>query len=282
MTTEQILTEARKRLEASLDAGEARAIAHMVAEEVLHYTPVDMVVRGGIEQPVLLVERIRAIVARVAAGEPVQYVLGHARFCGLDFKVTPATLIPRPETEMLVDMIVDENPGADLQVLDIGTGSGCIAIALKRALKFAQVSAVDISADALAVASENARSLKAQVDFARADVAAMTWPECSLDIVVSNPPYVCRSEAAGMERHVLDHEPAAALWVPDDDPLLYYRPIARLAAAALRPGGRVYLEINRRFGGQVQQLLQQQGFGQVQVLRDQYGNHRFVKAVAAG
>lgn len=259
---------------------EANALARMVVEEVLHYSPVDVLLRGNVEQDEVLVERIRSIADRLCKGEPIQYIFGHARFHGHEFKVTPATLIPRPETELLVDMITDDAGGAaDLRVLDIGTGSGCIAISLALALRWPEVEAFDISAEALAVAKENAASLKAKVDFVQTDILTAVPEADSLDVVVSNPPYICDSERADMERNVLEHEPATALFVPDADPQLFYRAIAKYAAVALKPAGRIYLEINRRFGGETCQLLEENGFEQAQVIRDQFGNPRFVKAL---
>ena len=259
---------------------EANALARMVVEEVLHYSPVDVLLRGNVEQDEVFVERIRSIADRLCKGEPIQYIFGHARFHGHEFKVTPATLIPRPETELLVDMITDDAGGAaDLRVLDIGTGSGCIAISLALALRWPEVEAFDISAEALAVAKENAASLKAKVDYVQTDILTAVPEADSLDVVVSNPPYICDSERADMERNVLEHEPATALFVPDADPLLFYRAIAKYAAVALKPAGRIYLEINRRFGSETCRLLEENGFEQAQVIRDQFGNPRFVKAL---
>lgn len=280
MTTNDALQLMHQRLDATYGQGEVDALSRMVMEEVLHYSPVDMVLRGEIEQPAFFTEKLEEIIHRLEQHEPIQHILGFAWFHGHRFAVTPATLIPRPETEQLVDLIVDQcGEQADLRVLDVGTGCGCIAIALARALKFAQISAIDISADALAVAKSNAQSLKAQVSFAHLDVLTMVeWPDQSLDIVVSNPPYICQSESADMERNVLDYEPSTALFVPDDDPLLYYRAIAHRASVSLTHHGRIYLEINHRFGKEIAQLLQQHGFVDIQVLKDSYGNDRFAIA----
>lgn len=268
------------RLDQQYGKGEVDALARLVMEEVLHYSAVDVVLRADHDAPDFFAGRLEEIVGRLERHEPIQHILGVTTFHGHRFAVTPATLIPRPETEQLVDLIVDENGHRDdLHVMDVGTGSGCIAISLARALKFAQVTAIDISSDALQVAEANAQALKARVKFVQADILTMPlWPAHSLDIVVSNPPYICLSERAQMERNVLDYEPSVALFVPDDDPLRFYRAIARQATVALTSGGRIYLEVNRRFAQDVANLLITSGFAGVRVLLDTFANPRFVTA----
>ena len=259
---------------------ETRAMVRIVFEEIMHWSAVDMVLREDRELDEWEVKRLDEVTRRVADGEPLQYVLGTARFHGLRFVVTPAVLIPRPETEQLVDMIVDENPREDLRVLDLGTGSGCIAIALARALKFAQVTALDNSEAALAVARNNAMALKARVKFECGDILSLPATGAARwDIIVSNPPYVCLSEAAMMEEHVLAHEPAGALFVPDDDPLRYYRPLVRHAAATLSRGGRLYLEVNSRYANEVAALASHAGLAEARVHLDFAGRPRFVTGV---
>ena len=268
------------RLDSLYGAGEVEAITRMVMDEVLHYSPVDTVLRAQNDAPDFFEAKLAGIISRLERYEPIQHILGVATFHGHRFKVTPDTLIPRPETEQLVDLIIDENRDReDLRVMDVGTGSGCIAISLARALKFAQVNAIDISAEALRIAQDNAQALKTRVAFMQADVLNMPlWPSRSLDIVVSNPPYICQSEQTQMERNVLDYEPASALFVPDDDPLVFYRSIVSQAAHALDAGGRVYLEVNRRFADEVAALLTGNGFIDASVHLDTFGNPRFVTA----
>lgn len=277
-----ILKEAIEQMRAGLDGvydpGEAQAIIRVVCEDVFNYDAVDVALRQDSELPAFAPQRVADIIARLRRHEPLQYIVGTALFHGHKFKVTPATLIPRPETEQLVDLIIDENRDSDLRVLDMGTGSGCIAISLARALRFPLVDAFDISNDALAVARDNAKALKANnVRFFQSDMLA-PQPVAAYDIVVSNPPYVCWSEREAMERNVLDYEPGQALFVPDNDPLMFYRAIAAYAGQALEQGGRLYLEINRRFGCEIRQLLEQEGFDGVRILADSYGNTRFAAA----
>ncbi len=198
---------------------------------------------------------------------------------GNNFTVTPAVLIPRPETAGLVDMVVDDWQGrSDLHVLDIGTGSGCIAISLARALPFADVDGMDVSDDALAVARRNAVALKAKVDFEQSDILRAVPRAEAYDIIVSNPPYVTEQEAKDMTADVLDHEPHRALFVPDGDPLVFYKAIASYARKALKRGGKLYLEINQHFPKKMSELLSGCGFTDVAVLRDYKGNYRYATA----
>ena len=250
----------------------------VICEDVFNYDQVDVALRQKSELPEFAQERIADIITRLQRHEPLQYIVGSARFHGHKFKVTPATLIPRPETAQLVDMIVDENTAPDLRVLDMGTGSGCIAISLARALKFPQVDALDISRDALAVARENAQALKVKVRFFESDMLA-PQPDGRYNIIVSNPPYICWSERESMDRNVKDYEPGQALFVPDNDPLLFYKAIAPYAARSLEHGGRLYLEINQRFGNEIKRLLEDNGFDEVRIIEDSFGKVRFAAAV---
>lgn len=280
MTLEECNKLLTSKLAAALDAGEARSTVRLLLEDVAFASPVDVMCHGERPLEPETVDLLLSMADRIAAGEPPQYVVGRARFCGVYLQVTPATLIPRPETEELVDIITDRHRGSrDLRVLDIGTGSGCIAIALSRALPFARVDACDISAEALEVARSNARGLRAAVDFFRCDILREPLPDSPLyDVIVSNPPYIARSEAADMEQRVLRYEPHTALFVDDADPLLFYRAIARYARAALRPEGSLYFEINPLFATQLEQMLHAEGFARVDVQRDYCGRQRFAIA----
>lgn len=280
MTLHQLITNATDALSPSVGGdGEARAMIRLIMEHIKGYRPVDCVLHGHDEATPWLISEVGRIVRRVADGEPLQYVLGVARFMGNDFKVTSATLIPRPETAMLVDMITDDAGSAsDLRVLDIGTGSGCIAISLAKALKFPEVTAIDICADAIEVAQANAQALKAIVNFSVSDIITAQPRSDSYDIIVSNPPYIARHEADMMEARVKDHEPHSALFVPDSDPLLFYRAIAAYSIAALRPAGKLYLEINPLYANQLHRMLEDSGFENIVLHRDFNDSYRFATA----
>ena len=278
MTTREAILLMRSQLRDIYDAREIESMARVIFEQVLLWQPVDMVMRDADELPDFFVNKLNEIISRLTQHEPLQYILGKARFHGHSFAVTPATLIPRPETEQLVDMIIDQNPGSDLRVLDIGTGSGCIAISLARALKFAQVTATDISDEALAVAQQNATALKTRVRLLRQDIRHCSAPSNEWDIIVSNPPYITMSEQAEMERNVLDYEPPTALFVPDDDPLRFYRAIAELGLRRLRPKGRLCFEINPLYAEALSRLLVSLGYEAVTIREDDYGKQRFATA----
>ena len=256
---------------------EIDAMVRIIFEQLMGYSTVDMVLRADSEVPGFISAKIDDVVARLRRKEPIQYILDDAYFYGIHFHVTPATLIPRPETEQLIDLIVKRHTASDLSVLDVGTGSGCIAIALARSLRFASVSAIDISPDAIAVAERNARELKAKVRFAVADILTAVPHKEQYDIIVSNPPYICNSERSGMDANVLEYEPDTALFVPDDDALLFYRSISRYASKALRQGGALYFEINPIYVSEMKDMLIEIGFYSVEIREDQFGKQRFIK-----
>ncbi len=259
---------------------EAVDAARIIFEDVAGYDRNYIFANGDREMLDFTQARVDSVVEKVLSGAPVQYAVGSARFMGMNFLVTPAVLIPRPETAGLVDMLVDcLAHRSDLDVLDICTGSGCIAIALARALAFARVEAVDVSVDALEVAKKNAFDLHARVRFRQTDALTMPKP-CSpcYDVIISNPPYVCEEEKAMMDSRVLDYEPHLALFVSDDEPLSFYDAIASYATAALRPGGMLYFEINPRFATQLAAMLRTCGFENVGIYRDFRGAERFAVA----
>lgn len=280
MTLTQLTASATARLTPHYGAGEARWMVRIMMEHLKGYTEVDLAIKGPETVSDYLRTKVDETVRRLLDDEPIQYIFGSARFYGLTMKVTPATLIPRPETEELVEMIVRDAAGrTDLRVLDICTGSGCIALALGRNLVFPEITATDISADALAVARENARSLKVSVDFRREDALKMTPPaEPHYDIIVSNPPYITPDEKAAMSDNVLRYEPQQALFVPQDEPLEFYTPTAAYAMKALTPKGRLYFEINPRYGSMLAAQLRSEGWQDVTVSLDMYRKQRFISA----
>ena len=269
------------RIATSYDDGEARAIARILIEELFGLSYADIVC-GATEQ--LSADdtlRLDTAVRRIEQGEPLQHVLGYADFCGNRFCVNSSVLIPRPETEWLVDegakLMSTTATSSPKRILDIGTGSGCIAISLKLRLGDAYVEAWDISEEALRTAQDNADALKAEVvfrkrDALRADNTAAPW-----DLIVSNPPYICDSERSAMDDNVLLHEPHTALFVPDDDPLRFYRAIARYALLTLNIGGSLLFECNTRYAEATGAMLRDMGFEEVTVSDDCFGLPRFVR-----
>lgn len=220
--------------------------------------------------------RLSAALQRLMESEPVQYVLGVAEFGMRDFIVRRGVLIPRPETFQLTRIIVDEKFDSSPAILDIGTGSGCIAVTLAADISGARVTAWDVSSVALDVCLENAKLYGVQVDAVEQDALLPPTDESVWDIIVSNPPYVCEGERSDMDDNVLDYEPELALFVPDEDPLKFYRPIASYARRSLKPGGTLYLEINPDYAVQTARLLMDNGFAYVDIREDDFGRKRFI------
>ncbi|MEK6547199.1 MAG: peptide chain release factor N(5)-glutamine methyltransferase [Bacteroidota bacterium] len=253
---------------------EARAISHAYLNMRCGINTLDILMDKAVEEP----EGFTADVARLAAGEPLQYVTGKAYFFDRLFSLNSATLIPRPETEELLSQVLNLLGNEEKQVLDIGTGSGCIAISLALEAPNAHVTAWDVAANALQQARKNADQLGAHVTFKLQDVFSWGDDPHIWDIIVSNPPYVLNAEKAEMEAHVLDHEPHLALFVPDEDPLLFYRVIGEMAIERLKPGGFLCFEINRAFGAQNVALAVAQGFENIQLIQDFHDNDRILIA----
>lgn len=294
------------RLTHIYDAGEAKAIVRWVLDVRFDMSWTDILCGKVTELSAHDQTELEKIMLRLEKGEPVQYIIGVADFCGRQFHVEPGVLIPRPETEELCRWIlasdkhgqtrtVREIPHqsdnevrvcqsqSDANILDIGTGSGCIAITLALELPDAKVTAWDISDDALRIASANAKALSASVNFQHHDTldSSLITLHSSLpkwDFIVSNPPYICRKEADGMDKNVLGYEPHEALFVPDDDPLLFYRAIARYATKALKPNGNLFFEINPLYADDLTQLLGEMLCYNAEILNDQFGKPRFLKA----
>ena len=274
---------------------EAQAITRLVLETTFGFSLTDLVCGKVSELSADNETKLHEIWQRLEAGEPVQYVLGKADFYGRSFRVAPGVLIPRPETEGLCRLVLDGLP-TGTHVLDIGTGSGCIAITVALEATQAQVEAWDISEEALRQARDNAFRLGAQVLFRQKDVLAEAREdmlaeaskgeeseEVSLyDCIVSNPPYIADKERTTMAHNVLDYEPSTALFVPDDDPLRFYRAIAELGLRRLRPGGRLCFEINPLYAEALRSLLVSLGYEAVTILDDDYDKQRFATARKQG
>ena len=282
LTIKQLFDTQKKRLANFLDSeSEAAQTLLIIFENIKGWSMTDILVRGDDAASDFVIQQIEQAVNKVLAGEPVQYVFGKAHFYGLILNVSPATLIPRPETAELVDLIVDKYKGnSDLKVFDIATGSGCIAVALARNLPFSEVDAIDISDKALEVAKSNNELLHTNVNFYNGDILSLKKPESPIyDVIVSNPPYIARSEAKEMSDVVLDHEPDIALFVPDDDPLKFYKPISTYAVDALKPGGTLYFEINPLFADDLKKFMMKQPWESVDIVRDMQRNNRFIIAI---
>ena len=258
------------------EAREARSIAQLYVAEAAHLS--FSVLLADPDAP-FAVEGLDEAIERLRAGEPVQYVVGATEFSGRRFAVRKGVLIPRPETEELAAWIIADEPQAR-RILDIGTGSGCIAATLALELPDTEIFAADISDEALAVAAENCRALGAPVTLRRADALrnpAEIFPE-RFDAIVSNPPYVPRSDRAAMHPNVRDYEPAEALFVPDDDPLRFYRAIARAGRRMLLPGGRLYFEIYHLAGDDLRRMLSDEGYEAIRLREDMNGKPRMLCA----
>lgn len=268
----------RRALQESYSVQEAANLSRIVCCEMLGQTTIDYYLGKDIILSSKEMQKLNGILARLLNFEPIQYIQGTARFLERSYHVAPGVLIPRPETEELVEVMLREIP-SDARILDIGTGSGCIAISLSKAFPNARVTAWDVSEDALCIARRNNDDLQASVCFVKQDVLAWRGDggQC-YDVIVSNPPYITESEKQEMERNVLDWEPFSALFVPNNDPLLFYRRIGELGRMMLVDGGRLYFEINRAYGEATAMMLCGQGYTGIRILKDISGNDRFVIA----
>lgn len=277
MTRRALLDDAIGTL-AAAGVEDARRTAEWIVEEATGATRAALYARPDVVVEPAEAALVDRYVARRAAGEPVQYVIGHAAFYGLELAVTPDVLIPRPETEEVVEQALGLLRTAEAPwVLDVGTGSGAIALAVKHERPDAEVLAVDVSPGALAVAAGNAERLGLDVSFVEADALRPAFADevpPTFDLLISNPPYIPEGERPGLQREVRDHEPGQALFVPDDDPLLFYRVLAGHAERLLRPGGWLVAETHADFGGAVQRLWSRSGLSEVEIRRDLAGRER--------
>lgn len=255
---------------------EIRSICRIIFTDAFHYTNIDIHIKKCENIAESFVNKFFEIITALKQGKPIQYILGETEFAGLRFGLNSATLIPRPETEELVHWI-HETASSAATLLDIGTGSGCIAVTLAHLMPHTHVSAIDISPEAIQQAENNANRNGVKIRFQTADIFSFNPPE-SYDIIVSNPPYIREQEKSRMEKQVLDYEPHQALFVPNEDPLLYYRTIAAFGQQHLRPGGYVFFEINEASGKEMIQLMRNFDYEQIVLKKDFYGKDRFIKA----
>ena len=280
------------RLRDVYEPDEALALAWWVAEEVTGQTRSQLLSDCKSTTNIPNTQIFDAIIDRLRRFEPIQYIFGHTLWCGLDLKVTPATLIPRPETAELVEKIINHKSkitNTPIRVLDIGTGSGCIALALKQAHPEWQVTGIDISVQAIEVAKENALRNHLDVDFQVADIFQSPITnnlspitDKHYDLVVSNPPYICEKEKTAMRSNVLNYEPASALFVPNNDPLKFYRRIAELFSSHLSPlTSHLCFEINEAYPKELATLLEDLGYTDIQITQDTYGKPRIIEARSA-
>lgn len=261
---------------------EIQSFFYILSEEYLNLSRVNIALNPETEVSANDYDKFQIALFKLNNHEPIQYIIGETEFYGLPFKVNKYTLIPRPETEELIDYIISNHKtttqhSEPTSILDIGTGSGCIAVSLAKNLSNAKVSALDISEKAIQVATENAEINNVKVDFFQADIIKVTALPEHYDIIVSNPPYVRELEKEMMQENVLRHEPDSALYVTNSDPLLFYRSISRLAKIHLKPGGKLFFEINEYLADEMIQLLKDEGFKKIEVKKDIFGKDRMMK-----
>ncbi len=279
-TLQQITKQVKELLIPVYGSRETTQLLFLMYENVLQLSRWQQITETHTKVPNSDYNQIMSITKRLVNHEPIQYILGETEFYGLKFRVNPAVLIPRPETEELVDWIIRDHKNSALTIVDVGTGSGCIAVTLAKNLSQSTVYALDVSKQALEQAKANAELNQVAVQFFKTDVLKQAWPVFPKqpNLIVSNPPYVTRKEQTRMQANVLDHEPSLALFVSDDDPLLFYREIATQARNLLTDDGWLYFEINEAFGNQTATLLEALGYRQIELRADINGKHRMLKA----
>ena len=273
-----IVYEIRDALRGHYPDSEALSLAKMLLTEAFGFSTLELY--GGKDKEISgnRLRDLHEMLSRLQKNEPIQYIIGTESFCGLTFEVNPNVLIPRPETQELVRWIEADWKSVPCRILDIGTGSGCISISLAKFIEGAKVESWDISEGALQVARRNCVRNEAEVLLRQQDVLNAV-PEGELyQVIVSNPPYICEKEKVDMDANVLDWEPETALFVPDADPLLFYRKIAELGVSMLCEGGALYFEINRAYGEETLRMLEGLGYRQLELRKDDFGNDRMIKA----
>lgn len=280
MTITQLKSKFLEDLGDNYPKEEILSFFNLLAAHFLEMTRLQMALEPNKELSEAEIGEFKQALEKLASFEPIQYIIGETEFFSLNFKVAPGVLIPRPETEELVQWILDEvslQQKSDLKILDIGTGSGCIPISIKKHLPKAQISALDISEEALKIANINAEQNQVSVDFIQKDILSAEKLPQQFDIIVSNPPYVRELEKAEMQQNVLQYEPETALYVKDENPLLFYKKITKLAQEGLAKNGLLFFEINQYLGEETKAMVQDHGFN-AELRKDMFGNFRMLKA----
>ena len=271
-----------QELNSLYDQEEIESFFYIITEFLHQKKRIDLALEPNFSINAIEVEKWNAIIAQLKQEKPIQYILGETEFYGLRFLVNENTLIPRPETEELVDLILNENSKNKIpnsKILDIGTGSGCIAVSLAKNLPEAKVFALDVSEKALETAKKNAEINKVEVEFLHQSILETEDLKQEFDIIVSNPPYVRNLEKQEIKKNVLEYEPHLALFVEDNDPLIFYRKIVQLAQKNLSENGKLYFEINQYLGKETSELLQDLGFQKIELIKDVYGNDRMISCL---
>lgn len=279
MNVSAVVQRFRSELIPHYPVREIESFIVLAFEDIMHYSRLDIFMKGEEEVLPAQIELFEYILDGLRNYEPIQYLIGSTVFYGLPMRVTPDVLIPRPETEELIHWILKDSIANKPRIIDLCTGSGCIALALKDQIADASVYGADLSISALNIAQENAALNKLNVEFFHFDILAQeSLGFMDFDLIVSNPPYVTYSEKAFMAQNVLDNEPHMALFVPDENPLLFYRKITDLADGHLKKSGKLYLEINEAYGKDVMQLLRDRGYADVELKKDFNGKDRMIRA----
>ena len=287
MTRRELWNKIKHAALNAYDEHEADAVSRLIVEELYGLTKVDLFLEPqlNVDETLIAEHAPEQVASLLFKAYPVQYIIGHTTFCGHKFLVGPGVLIPRPETELLVKLIADDIRDSEnslkhegqLNILDVGTGSGCIAVSLAVEFPEAKVTGLDVSDEALTIAAENASLNNVSIDFVKGDILK-SMPDGPYDVIVSNPPYVRDSEKGMMKRNVLDYEPQLALFVHDDDPLLFYKAIARRGKEHLVSGGRLYFEINEALDRDMFLMLLDEGYRGINLVNDMFGKPRIIKA----
>ncbi|WP_231424386.1 MULTISPECIES: peptide chain release factor N(5)-glutamine methyltransferase [Pedobacter] len=269
-----------EELNQQYDGDETKALFSLAAEHVLKFSPSKLRMMGDSAMDFIHLQKMLSILNDLIIGKPIQHILGEAHFYGSVFIVNEHVLIPRPETEELVDWIIADfktENFTDIKILDIGTGSGCIPITLKKHLPKAEISTLDVSSAAIEVAQQNATNLNISINFIHADILTYSTEE-KFDVIVSNPPYIRDLEKEQMHHNVLNHEPHLALFVENDNPLIFYNAIADFAITNLKPGGNLYFEINEYLSDETIEMLNSKGFAEIELKKDMQSKDRMIKA----